>query len=205
MRIKLSPVLPLTPASLTIYKQDDSLTINGLTLDFAPLPDGATLPSEATRCPWIIAPVERIGGELVITLQLPVPVDANQEACFPRDIVSPADGLVALPIPEAEQPAPAQGYAAIDWSHLVTAEDKVEEAAEQQRDTAMAEISQRRALADTAIAPLQDAVDLDDATISEIGALEAWKRYRVALNRLPDQPGFPDTIEWPDMPTSPNA
>lgn len=201
MRIKLSPVLPLTPASLTIYKQGDSLTINGLTLDFTPLPDGATLPSEATQCPWIIAPVERIGGELVIALQLPVPIDATREACFPRDIVSPADGLVTLPIPEAEQPASTQGYAAIDWSYLVSAEEKAQEVTQHQRDTAIAVISQRRALADTAIAPLQDAVDLDDATIGEIDALKAWKRYRLALNRLPDQPGFPNTIEWPDMPT----
>lgn len=57
-----------------------------------------------------------------------------------------------------------------------------------------------RASADTAIAPLQDAVDLDDATDIEADLLKRWKRYRVALNRLPDQPGYPDAIDWPAPP-----
>ncbi|MFV3289112.1 tail fiber assembly protein [Pseudomonas sp. NY11955] len=200
MHIKLSPALPITPVSLTLYKQGDSLTINGLTLDFSPLPDGASLPAEATRCPWVIAPVERVGGQLVVVLQLPVPIDASQEARFPRDIVSPADGLVVLPIPVAEQPAPAQGFAAIDWGRLVTREGKALAAAEQLRATAFAEIAQLRASADLAVAPLQDAVELNDATPAEAEALNAWKRYRVALNRLPEQPGFPETIEWPELP-----
>lgn len=200
MRIQLSPVLPIAPASLTIYKQGDSLTINGLTLDFSPLPDGATLPAEATGCPWVIAPVERVAAELIVTLQLPLPIDASQAARFPRDIVSPADGLVALPIPAAEQPAPALGFAAIDWSQLVTVEHKALAASEQLRATATAEIAQRRAAADLAIAPLQDAVDLEEATPGETDALKAWKRYRIALNRLPEQPGFPETIDWPELP-----
>ncbi|MFP3862780.1 tail fiber assembly protein [Pseudomonas sp. B21-047] len=200
MRIKLSPVLPITPAVLTIYKQGDSLTINGLTLDFSPLPEGATLPAEATRCPWVIAPVERLDGLLAITLQLPIPIDATPAACFPHDIVSPADGLVVLPIPAAEQPAPAQGFAAIDWGQLVTVKDKAQAASEQLRATATAEIAQRRTVADAAIAPLQDAVELDDATPAEAEALKAWKRYRVALNRLPEQPGYPATIDWPALP-----
>lgn len=200
MRIKLSPVLPIAPASLTIYKQGDSLTINGLTLDFSPLPEGATLPAEATGCPWVIAPVERVDGHLVVVLQLPIPIDASQEACFPHDIVAPADGLIELPIPAAEQPAPALGFAAIDWGQLVTAEHKAQEANEQLRATAAAEIAQRRAVADAAIAPLQDAVELDDATPAEAEALKAWKRYRLTLSRLPEQPGYPTTIDWPALP-----
>lgn len=35
-----------------------------------------------------------------------------------------------------------------------------------------------------AIDPLQDAVDLDDATSAEISLLKKWKQYRVAVNRL---------------------
>ncbi|MFJ2526183.1 tail fiber assembly protein [Pseudomonas capeferrum] len=200
MRIKLSPFVPVSPSALTVYKQGDSLIINGLTLDFSRLPDGATLPNEATRCPWIIAPIERFGGDLLIVLQLPIPIDATQEACFPHDIVSPADGQIALPIPEADRPVPVQGYATIDWSQLVTTEDKSLAASQQERSSAIAKIAQQRALADTAIAPLQDAVDLDDATFWEINALKAWKRYRVSLNRLIGQPGFPETIDWPDLP-----
>jgi len=203
MRIQLSPVLPIAPAVLTIYKQGDSLTINGLTLDFSALPDGATLPADATGCPWVIAPVERVDCQLVVELQLPIPIDASQEARFPRDIVSPADGLIALPIPAAEQPAPAQGFAAIDWGQLVTAEDKAMAATEQLLASSVAEIAKRRAAADLAIAPLQDAVELEEATETEAVALKNWKRYRIALNRLSEQPGYPASIDWPAPPTSP--
>lgn len=50
------------------------------------------------------------------------------------------------------------------------------------------------------IAPLQDAVDLDDATAEEIAALKAWKQYRVALSRIEQQPGFPAAVDWPTPP-----
>ncbi|WP_175649493.1 tail fiber assembly protein [Pseudomonas sp. Marseille-P9899] len=65
---------------------------------------------------------------------------------------------------------------------------------------ALAETARRRALADAAIAPLQDAVDIDEATDAETALLKEWKRYRVALNRLPDQPGYPNEIDWPAPP-----
>lgn len=88
----------------------------------------------------------------------------------------------------------------IDWSQVITSEQKAQAAAEQMLAAVVAEIAQRRAAADTAIAPLQDAVDLDEATETEAAALKQWKRYRVALNRLPDQPGYPATIDWPAPP-----
>ncbi|QYX54352.1 tail fiber assembly protein [Pseudomonas sp. S07E 245] len=88
----------------------------------------------------------------------------------------------------------------IDWSKVITAEQKAHAAAEQLLAAVMAEIAQRRVVADSTIAPLQDAVDLEDATEAEAAALKQWKRYRVALNRLPDQPGYPATIDWPAPP-----
>ncbi|ENC0044836.1 tail fiber assembly protein, partial [Shigella sonnei] len=48
------------------------------------------------------------------------------------------------------------------------------------------------------IAPLQDAVDLEIATEEENSLLEAWKKYRVLLNRV-DTSTAPD-IEWPEEP-----
>ncbi len=48
------------------------------------------------------------------------------------------------------------------------------------------------------IAPLQDAADLEIATEEEISLLEAWKKYRVLLNRV-DTSTAPD-IEWPTGP-----
>lgn len=50
------------------------------------------------------------------------------------------------------------------------------------------------------INPLQDAVDLDDATTEEVALLKKWKQYRVALNRIEQQATFPSTIEWPVTP-----
>lgn len=48
------------------------------------------------------------------------------------------------------------------------------------------------------IAPLQDAVDIDDPTDAELASLKAWKQFRVALNRL-DLSTAPDII-WPEEP-----
>ncbi|PLV18678.1 phage tail protein, partial [Pseudomonas guariconensis] len=74
---------------------------------------------------------------------------------------------------------------------MITAEDKAQAAAEQLLSHVAVEVARLRAVADSAIAPLQDAVDLDEATEAEAALLKEWKRYRVALNRLPDQPGYP--------------
>jgi len=50
------------------------------------------------------------------------------------------------------------------------------------------------------IAPLQDAVDLGEATPAEEAALTAWKQYRVKLNRVTLQAGFPANVDWPVEP-----
>jgi hypothetical protein len=52
------------------------------------------------------------------------------------------------------------------------------------------------------IAPLQDAIELDRATPEDEAALLQWKGYRVDLNRIEDQEGFPSDIEWPAQPES---
>lgn len=71
---------------------------------------------------------------------------------------------------------------------------------EQQAAAAMAERDSLLQAAGLRMAPLQDAVDLDEATEAEAAALKEWKRYRVALNRLPDQAGYPAEIDWPTPP-----
>ncbi|WP_082420951.1 MULTISPECIES: tail fiber assembly protein [unclassified Pseudomonas] len=65
---------------------------------------------------------------------------------------------------------------------------------------AQAEVTRRRIIADSAMAPLQDAVELDDATEAEAALLKEWKRYRIALNRLPELAGYPHAIDWPAPP-----
>lgn len=56
------------------------------------------------------------------------------------------------------------------------------------------------ALAAIRIAPLQDAVDLEEATPDEVARLKLWKQYRIALNRVEQQAGYPAEIDWPRSP-----
>ncbi|MDR5857249.1 tail fiber assembly protein [Caballeronia sp. LZ062] len=60
------------------------------------------------------------------------------------------------------------------------------------RDTMLAQ-------ATAAIAPLQDAVDLDEATDAEIALLNKWKQYRVAVNRVDLTQASP---VWPAAPSA---
>ena len=95
MHITLTP--QRSDAPLSISKQGDALTINGVTYDFAPLADGATLPASAINCEFITGPVERINGVLHITLLLPHGPDASEAVRFPAPIINPPDGLLELP------------------------------------------------------------------------------------------------------------
>ncbi|BFT63292.1 tail fiber assembly protein [Pseudomonas moorei] len=53
------------------------------------------------------------------------------------------------------------------------------------------------AVATLAIAPLQDAVDLDEATAEETALLKKWKQYRIAVNRIDLTIASPP---WPAQP-----
>lgn len=97
MIIKLSP--QRRDDTLEVTKQGDVLTLNGTALDFGPLPDGATLPMSAVSGDWIAGDVERVDGELVIRLILPLPANYSQEQAFPEDLVDVPDGPVAFPQP----------------------------------------------------------------------------------------------------------
>lgn len=63
-----------------------------------------------------------------------------------------------------------------------------------QRDILLAQAAIR-------IAPLQDAVDLGESTDEETAMLKQWKLYRVALNRIEQQSGYPLSVEWPVTPS----
>ena len=47
-----------------------------------------------------------------------------------------------------------------------------------------------------------DVIDWRAARAFELGEPmpEAWRAYRQALRDLPDQPGFPLSVSWPDLP-----
>lgn len=92
-------------------------------------------------------------------------------------------------------PQPEEGW---NWDGAVFTEPvKAPEAlasiALQERDRLL-EISARR------IAPLQYAADAGMATAAEQSMLALWKQFSINVNRVPQQSGYPGSIEWPTMP-----
>ncbi|MDX0256570.1 hypothetical protein GOC32_16560 [Sinorhizobium meliloti] len=95
MQIKFSP--QRRDDLLTVTKAGDVFTVNGVAFDFSTLPDGATVPAGEVPCEWLVGPVERIAGELHLTLILPHGPNPSQAVAFPAPIVDPSDGIIPLP------------------------------------------------------------------------------------------------------------
>lgn len=95
MKISLSPMRH--DVALVVTKSGDILTINGEPFDFSGLPDGATIPAGAVPCDWIVGPVERIGGQLHLTLILPHGPSPSATVACPAQIIDPPDGPLDLP------------------------------------------------------------------------------------------------------------
>jgi hypothetical protein len=96
MLINLSPTR--SDRTLEITKTGETLTINGVPYDFSQLPNGATLPREAVGCEFIVSDVNRVNGEIELTILLPHSANASHEARFPQPINMTTDGQVVLPI-----------------------------------------------------------------------------------------------------------
>lgn len=94
--------------SFTPQRRDDTLTlertapdrlrINGELFNFGPLNEGDVLPE--VPCEWIAGPVERIGGEVHLTLILPHGPNPSEAVAFPEPIHVTQDGPVAVPYDE---------------------------------------------------------------------------------------------------------
>lgn len=95
MHIKLSPVRLDT--AITASLSGDIITINGQAFDFTQLPEGATLPAAAIGSDHFAGPVERINGELHLTLRLPHGPNPSQAVAFPEPITVIKDGPITLP------------------------------------------------------------------------------------------------------------
>lgn len=90
-------------------------------------------------------------------------------------------------------------YGADGW-HAAT-QDEVDSLLPAYRlQEALAKQATLRAVADQAIAPLQDAEDIGEATADEEAQLALWKKYRVDLSRVTKQPDYPTDIAWPAPP-----
>ncbi|MBH3456745.1 tail fiber assembly protein [Pseudomonas monteilii] len=193
MIIKLTPQEMYPPQQLAVWKNGEQLNINGLTIDLANLVDGASLPANSIGSAWVAGPIQRVGGQVVLTLFLPNSPESTEAERFPRDLVDVPDGRVALPGKAVEDHFPTLGFAQIDWSLMQTP-------AQQAEALALTTIAQLRREADQTVAPLADAVALNMASEEEAAKLKDWQRYRVLLNRVPEQSGWPTEIHWPALP-----
>lgn len=110
MIIKLSPVRWHVEAPVVVYSKD-ALTINGQVFDFGPLPDGAILPAAAVDSDWIVGEVERIDGEIHLTLMLPHGPNPSHAVAFPEPIRVIRAGAVKLPF---DVPEPTEEVAHVD-------------------------------------------------------------------------------------------
>lgn len=100
MRISFSP--QRREGALTLEQTaTDRLRINGELFNFGPLEDGDVLPD--VPCEWIIGPVEKIDGEVRLTIILPHGPNPSQSVAFPEPIIVTEDGPITLPGDEPEQ------------------------------------------------------------------------------------------------------
>lgn len=98
MIINLSPASPRPgKETLTVVRQGDALICNGQEFDFSALPDGATLPHTAMQSDFFDRDVERVDGDLIISLRIPCGPNAPAETRFPQSIIDPPDGPLELP------------------------------------------------------------------------------------------------------------
>lgn len=95
MQIKFSP--QRRDDALVVEKLNDILTVNGEVFDFSTVGEGDTLPREAISSEFFAGPVERIGGEIVLTLLLPHGPNPSAAVAFPETLVVTDNGTVELP------------------------------------------------------------------------------------------------------------
>jgi hypothetical protein len=114
------------------------------------------------------------------------------------------------PIPDGHT-AQARPSADYIWSQgawvfdQATADANAASALMTEEADALVQRDQHLACATLRMGPLQDRVDLGTATGEQSEQLTAWKRYRIELDELPQQPGWPLAIEWPVNPYPPTA
>lgn len=224
MIIKLTSVR--NDDSLAVVVAGDVLTVNGQAFDFSQVGQGDTLPRLAINSPWFDADVERVNGQLVVTLLLPIPANYSPEQAFPVPLLNVPDGAVQFPAPLPVEGEPAEPRAmpefqqvvgAIDWSQLVTAQMKAATAAAAQLTQMKAVLASKNASANAQILRIQDRVDtlgygIDAGEATEadeaeqaalLVSLKSWKAYKFSLGKVTSQPAWPTAPAWPAEPPIP--
>lgn len=83
--------------ALALEKQGDILIVNGVPYDFTSLPEGATLPADAIGSELFCGPVDRVDGELHLTMILPHGPNPPQAVAFPEPLSITENGPVEVP------------------------------------------------------------------------------------------------------------
>ena len=92
MKITFSP--QRSDEGLLLEKQGDVLTINGEPFDLSVIPDGATLPEEGIDSLYIIGSIERVNGEIEITILTPHGHNPPHNVAFPEPLIDADDGVL---------------------------------------------------------------------------------------------------------------
>lgn len=93
--ITLSPIR--LDASLELARAGDSLRVNGQSLDFSALTEGACLPAADFGCELLVSDITCTDGTVRLTLLLPHGAEASEAALYPAPLTVMADGPVPLP------------------------------------------------------------------------------------------------------------
>ena len=80
-----------------ISKAGDVLTINNVAYDFSVIPDGGSLPASATGSDYFCGQIERIAGELRVSILSAHGPNPNLNVAFPAVLINVPDGNVEFP------------------------------------------------------------------------------------------------------------
>lgn len=120
-------------------------------------------------------------------------IDRNNDEVFAFESDGSQDDFIRADLEPLSDEELGEIRAAQEAANAPTPE-QVLKSANEKRDELLAKAALR-------VAPLQDAVDLGDASADDEALLIKWKQYRVDVNRISRQPGFPSTITWPIEPS----
>lgn len=222
MKIILSP--QRRDDRLIAVKSGDILTLNYVRFELSSIGEGDTLPFDAIHSQWFSGNIERLNGELTLTLLFPNPSNYSQAQAFPSPLLDVPDGVVVFPGPDqaeyvAPQPDPAEPVTdgVIDWSRLITKEMKAAAMLTGQLAAMKSELAERNTRAATQISRIQDRIDTigfgidigeatpkDEAEQAALAApLKAWKAYKYALGKVTTRPGWFESPVWPEEPPIP--
>jgi hypothetical protein len=190
MYITFSPMRMDDPLALLV--SGDTLVINEIGYDFSGIPDGATLPRDAIDCPWLAASdVERIDGEIHLTLILPHGPNPVDSELYPQPVSATAGAVGLIPLAD-----PASFIGSVDLSQVITSEDKAALTEAKWRAARKAEC---RALI-LAVVDETAQLNLNAAAAAGMLTTEQMAAYRSGLDWIHAMRAAQVDGNWPDVP-----